>query len=339
MTTTNDPRRADAGIPSTPSRALVCGISGQDGALLAKLLLDKGYEVIGTSRDAQVSSFSNLARLNVDQTDVTLSSMAPNDFRSVLQTIKRFAPSEVYNLSGQSSVGLSFDQPVETLESIATATHNFLEVLRFLERPVKFYNAGSSECFGETPADGANELTPFRPRSPYGVAKSTAYWQVANYREAYGIQACTGILFNHESSLRPTRFVTRKIVSTACRIEKGSNERLRLGNLSIRRDWGYAPEYVHAMWQMLNWDGPMSDFVIATGQTHSLRDFVARTFETLGLNWLDHTDIDETLFRPTEITFSKGNPALASDVLGWRATSSFDQVIATLVAAEQNLTQ
>lgn len=318
-------------------RALICGISGQDGAWLAKLLLDKGYEVIGTSRDAQVSSFPNLTRVNVDPRAVTLSSMAPNDFRSVLQTIKRFAPTEVYNLSGQSSVGLSFDQPVETLESIATATHNFLEVLRFLELPVKFYNAGSSECFGETPPEGADEMTPFRPRSPYGVAKSTAYWQVANYREAYGILACTGILFNHESALRPTRFVTRKIVGAACRIKCGSNERLRLGKLSIHRDWGYAPEYVQAMWQMLNSDGPMSDFVIATGQTRSLQDFVALTFGQLGLDWSEHTDIDETLYRPTDITFSKANPARARDVLGWTAVTSFDQLIAKLIEAEQLL--
>jgi GDPmannose 4,6-dehydratase len=316
-------------------RALICGISGQDGALLTRLLLEKGYEVIGTSRDAQVSSFSNLSRLGIDLRRVTLASMTPNDFRSVLQAVKRHAPDEIYNLSGQSSVGLSFDQPVETLDSIATATHNFLEVLRFLDQPIRFYNAGSSECFGETPQAGADESTPFRPRSPYGVAKSTAYWQVANYREAYGIRACTGLLFNHESPLRPARFVTRKIVSTACRIYGGSGERLQLGNLSIRRDWGAADEFVHAMWQMLNVEGPMEDFVIATGESRSLEEFVARTFALLGLDWKQHTDVNESLYRPTEIAFSRGNSAKAHSVLGWKASTRFDDLVSHLVESER----
>lgn len=315
-------------------RALICGISGQDGAHLAKLLLDKGYDVIGTSRDAQLASFNNLGRLGIGRDAISLASMAPNDFRSVLQTLKKFAPDEVYNLSGQSSVGLSFDQPVETLESIATATHNFLEVIRFLERPIRFYNAGSSECFGEAPATGANESTPFRPRSPYGVAKSTAFWQVANYREAYGIQACTGILFNHESSLRPARFVTRKIVAAACRIKSGSGERLTLGDLSIQRDWGWAAEYVAAMWKMLNCPGVMEDFVIATGSSNSLERFVARTFECLDLNWKDHVDIDASLFRPTEIGFSKGDATRAREMLGWSSTMSMNEVVAALVSDE-----
>lgn len=316
-------------------RALICGISGQDGALLTRLLLDKGYEVIGTSRDAQLSSFSNLSRMGIDLRRITLVSMVPNDFRSVLHTVKRYAPDEIYNLSGQSSVGLSFDQPFETLDSIATATHNFLEVLRFLDQPVRFYNAGSSECFGETPKAGADELTPFRPRSPYGVAKATAYWQVANYREAYGIRACTGILFNHESSLRPVRFVTRKIVSTACRIQRGSGERLQLGNLSIRRDWGAADEFVNAMWQMLNVDGPIDDFVIATGESRSLEDFVNLTFSLLGLDWRHHTDVNETLYRPTDISFSRGNPEKAQRILGWKANTRFDDLVSRLVEAER----
>lgn len=315
-------------------RALICGISGQDGAHLAKFLLDKGYEVIGTSRDAQLTSFSNLDRLQIPRARVDLGSMAPNDFRSVLQTLKKFAPDEIYNLSGQSSVGLSFEQPVETLESIATATHNFLEVIRFLERPIRFYNAGSSECFGDTPPQGANEQAPFRPRSPYGVAKSTAFWQVANYREAYGIQACTGILFNHESSLRPARFVTRKIVSTACRIGKGSGEKLRLGDLSIQRDWGWAPEYVSAMWAMLNSSAPMTDHVIATGQSHTLEQFVARAFECLELDWRNHVETDASLRRPTEISFSRGDASKAREVLGWSASRGMNEVVAELVREE-----
>jgi GDPmannose 4,6-dehydratase len=315
-------------------RALICGVSGQDGAHLAKFLLAKGYEVIGTSRDAQLTSFRNLDRLQIPRAGIDLGSMAPNDFRSVLQTLKKFAPDEIYNLSGQSSVGLSFEQPVETLESIATATHNFLEVIRFLDRPIRFYNAGSSECFGDTPPEGANEETPFRPRSPYGVAKSTAFWQVANYREAYGIQACTGILFNHESPLRPVRFVTRKIVSTACRISKGSREKLSLGDLSIRRDWGWAPEYVSAMWAMLNSPAPLADHVIATGQSHSLEQFVARAFECLDLDWRDHVETDASLRRPTEISFSRGDASRAREILGWSAVRGMDEVVAELVREE-----
>lgn len=315
-------------------RALICGISGQDGAHLAKFLLAKGYEVVGTSRDAQMTSFGNLERLNIQRAHIALDSMAPNDFRSVLHTLNKFAPDEIYNLSGQSSVGLSFEQPVETLDSIATATHNLLEVMRFLDRPIRFYNAGSSECFGDTPPDGANEQTPFRPRSPYGVAKSTAFWQVANYREAYGLQACTGILFNHESPLRPLRFVTRKIVSTACRIAKGSGETLHLGDLSIQRDWGWAPEYVEAMWAMLNSSAPIGDYVIATGESHSLEQFVSRAFACLDLDWRDHVKSDASLQRPTEISFSRGDASKAHDDLGWRASRSMDEVVAELVREE-----
>ena len=315
-------------------RALICGVSGQDGTWLAKLLLEKGYEVVGTSRDAQTTSFANLRRVGVDLSRLTLASLAPNDFRSVLQTLKRFAPDEIYNLSGQSSVGLSFDQPVETLESIATATHNFLEVIRFLERPIRFYNAGSSECFGETPVGGATEDTPFRPRSPYGVAKSTAFWQVANYREAYGIEACTGILFNHESGLRPERFVTRKIVSAACRIKKGSQEKLRMGNLAISRDWGWAPDYVAAMWQMMATGKPLEDFVIATGEANSLEEFVSSTFAELGLQARDHVETDPALKRPTDIRFSRGDASKARLLLGWKPARGMREVIRALIEDE-----
>ena len=235
--------------------ALICGVSGQDGAYLAKLLLGKGYKVYGGSRDAQMSSFRNLSRLGIRK-DVDLLSININDFRSVLQTLLRTKPDEVYNLAGQSSVGLSFEQPVETLESISVGTLNLLEAIRFSNLPIKFYNAGSSECFGDTGSLAANEMTPFRPRSPYGVAKAAAFWQVANYREAYTIQASTGILFNHESPLRPERFVTQKIVATACRIADSSGEVLTLGNIDIARDWGWAPDYVEAMWLMLQQEQP-----------------------------------------------------------------------------------
>jgi GDPmannose 4,6-dehydratase len=313
-------------------RALICGISGQDGTYLAELLLKKGYTVIGTSRDAQASSFSNLTRLGiVDQ--VQLESMATHDFRSVLHLLRKVEPDEIYNLSGQSSVGLSFGQPVETLDSIITGTVNILESIRFLGKPTRFYNAGSGECYGDTGPSGAVEDDPFRPRSPYAVAKATAHWLVANYREAYGLHATTGILFNHESPIRPQRFVTRKIIATACRIALGSNEKLTLGNLQICRDWGWAPEYVEAMWRMLQCEAPQ-DFIIATGVSHSLAEFVKVSFAELDLDWCDHVVASDSLFRPTDISVGKGNAAKAERLLGWKAKAHMKDVISMMVSAE-----
>jgi GDPmannose 4,6-dehydratase len=314
-------------------KALISGISGQDGAYLAKLLLDKGYQVFGTARDAQMSTFHNLEKLGIRQ-QVTLLSMALNDFRSVLQTLSRAKPDEVYNLAGQSSVGLSFEQPVETLESISIGTLNLLEAIRFLQQPIRLYSAGSSECFGDTGGAPADETTPFRPRSPYAVAKSAAHWEVANYREAYSLFACTGILFNHESPLRPERFVTRKIISAACRIAAGSNEKLQLGNISIARDWGLASEYVDAMWRMLQQDAP-GDYVIATGETNTLEDFVTETFAQLGLDRQEHVSTDPSLLRPSEIMVSRGNPGKAAKELGWRAEHRMRDVVRIMIAAEQ----
>jgi GDPmannose 4,6-dehydratase len=260
--------------------------------------------------------------------------MASNDFRSVLQALARYEPHEVYHLGGQSSVGLSFEQPVETLESISLSTLNLLEAIRFLGCKIRYYSAGSSECFGDNGGAAANELTPFRPRSPYAVAKSAAFWQVANYREAYGLFACSGILFNHESPLRPERFVTQKIVRSACRIAAGSGGRLQLGNLDIHRDWGWAPEYVDAMSRMLQQD-TAQDYVIATGVTHPLEDFVAETFQTLGLDWRDHVTSDPTLMRPTDLRVSRADPALAQSRLGWQASIGMRDVVRAMVAAEQ----
>jgi len=314
-------------------RALISGISGQDGAYLAKLLLDKGYQVFGTARDAQMASFGNLETLGIRQ-QVTLLSMALNDFRSVLQTLSRIEPDEVYNLAGQSSVGLSFEQPVETLESISIGTLNLLEGIRFLQRPIRLYSAGSSECFGDTGGAPADETTPFRPRSPYAVAKAAAHWEVANYREAYNLFACTGILFNHESPLRPERFVTRKIISAACRIAAGSGEKLQLGNISIARDWGLASEYVVAMWSMLQQDLPC-DYVIATGETNTLEAFVAETFTQLALDWREHVSTDPSLLRPSEIMISRGNPDKAYRELGWRAKNRMRDVVRIMIDAEQ----
>lgn len=301
--------------PAPLRRALICGVSGQDGAYLAQLLIGKGYQVWGTSRDAQISPFSGLHRLGVRDRVETLS-MSPVDFRSVLQMVSRVRPHEIYNLAGQSSVGLSFDQPAETMESISLGVLNLLEAIRFVDPSIRFYNAGSSECYGDVDGVTADEFTPFHPRSPYAVAKAAATWQVAVYREAYGLFACTGILFNHESPLRQERFVTRKIVAAACRIAKGSKEELKLGNIDIHRDWGWAPEYVDAMWRILNQAKP-EDFVVATGVTQSLRDFLTTVFAEAGLDWKDHVVFDPGLKRLSEPLVSRANPNKARELLSW----------------------
>ena len=318
-------------------RALICGVSGQDGAYLSRLLLDKGYEVHGTARDAQMATFVNLLRLGIRE-QITSHSMALNDFRSVLQVLAKVQPDEVYNLAGQSSVGLSFEQPVETLESISVGTLNLLEAIRFIGSPVRLYNAGSSECFGNTEGRPADETTPFRPRSPYAVAKATAFWEVANYRDAYNLFACTGILFNHESPLRPERFVTQKIIRAACKIAAGQQDKLHLGNISIARDWGWAPEYVEAMWLMLQQDAP-DDFCIATGQTHSLQDFVDEAFRAVGLDWQGCVSCEASLLRPSEIMVSRGCPDKALRVLGWQAKSSMRDVVWKMVEAVRTTQQ
>jgi GDPmannose 4,6-dehydratase len=313
--------------------ALIAGITGQDGAYLARFLLDKGYVVHGTSRDAALARLDGLIALGIaDQ--ITLHSMSPADFQSVAQVIEGVGPDEIYNLSGQSSVALSFTQPAETLTGIALGTLNMLETLRRLRGTVRFYNAGSSECFGDTGAGAANEQTAFRPKSPYGVAKAAAISLVTNYRESHGLFACSGLLFNHESPLRPSRFVTRKITAAAARIGTGSRERLALGNLSIRRDWGWAPEYVEAMWKMLQCEQP-EDFVVASGVAHSLEEFVATAFVEVGLKWQDHVDYDSSLVRSSEIMCSLGDPSTAAQILNWRSTVKLPEIVARMVRAER----
>lgn len=314
-----------------PKRALICGISGQDGAYLAKLLLDKGYEVFGTSRDINTRAFDGLDTLGVRER-VQLLSMSIVDFRSVLQVLQKVQPDEVYNFSGQSSVGLSFEQPVETFESISVGTLNLLEAIRFHQPRIRLYNAGSGECFGDTGATPADETTRLLPSSPYAVAKSAAHWTVATYRQAYGLYAVTGLLFNHESPLRPARFVTQKIVSTAVRIAGGARERLALGNMGIVRDWGWAPEYVDAMWRMLQQDQP-EDFVVATGRSFSLEDFAAAAFGEVGLDWKAHVDVDPKLLRPYDHAAAHANPARAERKLGWKARHAMPDVVRMMVAA------
>ena len=319
-------------ISKIKKTALITGIGGQDGAYLAQLLLHKGYSVFGTSRDAGVSSFSSLKSLGIFG-NITLLSMAPNDFKSTLTIISKVQPDEIYHLAGQTSVGLSFEQPSETIESITVGTLNILEALRFLKLPAKFYHASSSECFGDTNGVPAHELTPFNPISPYAVAKSAAHWLVKNYREAYKMYAVNGILFNHESALRPERFVTQKVVRAAYRISQGSTEKLTLGALNISRDWGWAPEYVEVMWRMLQ-TSQADDFVIATGETNSLKDFVEQTFSCFGLDWAEHVQHDDQLMRANEIAWSQGNPEKARQVLGWQADKRMGDVVKALCDAQ-----
>jgi GDPmannose 4,6-dehydratase len=310
--------------------ALICGVTGQDGAYLAQLLLSKGYKVIGTSRDAEASTFSNLDKLGI-KSQVTLTSMSLNDFRSVLQVITKYEPVEIYNLAGQTSVGLSFSQPVETMESISAGVLNLLEAVRFTNKKIRVYNAGSGEAFGDTGDEPANEKTAFRPRSPYAVAKAAGFWQVANYREAYDLFACTGLLFNHESPLRPQRFVTQKIINGAKEIAAGNLQNMVLGNLDITRDWGWAPEYVEAMWLMLQ-TKTADDYVIATGTSYSLEQFVEKAFEPHGLDWKKYVQVDKSFFRPLDIHISKADPSKAKNQLGWQAKVALDKVINKMAA-------
>lgn len=313
-------------------KALICGVSGQDGAYLARLLLSHGYQVVGTSRDATVTNFAALQRLGIRQ-QVTTVSMAINDFRSVLSTLEKHEPDEIYNLAGQTSVGLSFEQPVETIDSVVGGTLNLLEAIRFTRRAIRFYNAGSGEAFGDTGDVPATEDTSFQPRSPYAVAKASACWLVRNYRESYGLAACTGILFNHESALRPERFVTQKIVLAARRIKAGSDERLRLGNIDIQRDWGWAPEYVAAMHAMMA-AGAQRDYIVATGRTESLRYFVEKAFAYFDLDWLHHIEVDPAMLRPSDILSSSACPDRIQRELGWAASTDVDAVIARMCCDE-----
>jgi GDPmannose 4,6-dehydratase len=259
--------------------------------------------------------------------------MDPAYLASVADVIERIRPNEIYNLSAQSSVGTSFRLPIETLNSIANSTLNILEVARLKCPAVRLYNASSSEMFGDTAKRPANEETSLRPRSPYGIAKAAAHWMVKSYRAGYGLYACSGIMFNHESPLRHESFVTQKIVRAAVEIARGGRQRLCLGNISILRDWGWAPEFVEAMWMMLQ-RPQADDFVIATGFAASLEDFVHAAFATVGLDWRDHVDFDQSLLRPFEVDCTVGNPSKAVAELGWKARSRVFDVVAKLLDAE-----
>jgi GDPmannose 4,6-dehydratase len=311
-------------------RALIIGATGQDGAYLSKHLLTEGYEVIGTSRDHRATSTERLARVGALE-GVTLLTMVPADIGSVMATLSSILPDEIYNLSGQSAVSLSFEQPTEAFVSIANTTLNVLEAIRRICPECRLFNAGSSECFGNTP-DPANENTPFAPLSPYGVAKVASLHLVAAYRRAYNLFASSAITFNHESPLRPSRFFTKKVVSAAARISKGSAERLEVGHLDAVRDWGWAPEYVVAMHSQLQLDEPC-DLVIGTGVGTSLRRIVERAFEVVGLDHREHVDADRES-RPADISVSIADPSRARSALSWNPETRGEALIDRLVQAE-----
>ena len=310
-------------------RALICGISGQDGAYLSKLLLEKGYDVWGTSRDSKEGLFLNLKALKIFS-QIELQTVNTDDYASVLNAVSISDPDEIYYLAGQSSVGLSFKYPVETIQSITLGVINFLNAIRHFNKDIKFYNAGSSECFGNSANIPATEMTSFNPRSPYGVAKVAAHHLVSNYCESYSLFSCTGILFNHESTFRPEKYVTQKIIQSALKIADGKQNILELGRLDISRDWGWAPEYVEAMWLMLQQEQP-EDYVIATGKTNTLEEFVAESFSALDLDWREHVEVSDKFKRPTDIDISSANPKKASKNLAWEAKHSMKDVVFKMI--------
>ena len=313
-------------------KALITGITGQDGSCLSKVLLDKGYKVCGIIRDSTVSDLANLEFLGLeDRTELIPANLL--DLSNVIRLLEMARPDEIYNLAAQSSVAISFEQPIWTVEFNVKSTLNLLEAMRIISLEARFYQASSSEMYGKVNTLPVDEETALHPVSPYAISKATAHWIAVNYREAYGLFCCCGILFNHESVLRPHHFVTKKIISTAVRISRGSPEKLRLGNIEIKRDWGYAPEYVKAMWLMLQQDYP-DDYVIATSEAHSLKEFVGLAFTCLGLSWEEHVIIDKSLYRPSEIDIIYGSPKKAEKKLGWEYHLSFEELVELLVREE-----
>jgi GDPmannose 4,6-dehydratase len=311
-------------------RALITGITGQDGSYLAELLLAKGYEVSGMIRRASTENYDRIAHL-VD--DITLVQGDLLDQLSLMSVIEETRPAEVYNLAAQSFVPTSWRQPVLTAEFTAVGVTRMLEAIRAVDPSVRFYQASSSEMFGQALEIPQTERTPFHPRSPYGMAKAYGHFATVNYRESYGLFTVSGILFNHESPRRGIEFVSRKISDGVARIKLGLAGELRLGNLDARRDWGFAGDYVEAMWMMLQRDEP-SDYVVATGVEHSVRDFVETAFERAGLDWEAHVVVDPALLRPAEVEHLLGDPSRARAELGWDARVSFEELVAMMVDAD-----
>ena len=311
-------------------RALITGITGQDGSYLAELLLEKGYEVVGMVRRSSTESFERIDhikdRLTLAQADLL-------DQLSIVNIIDQYRPAEVYNLAAQSFVPASWTQPMLTGEFNALGVTKILEAIRLVDKKIKFYQASSSEMFGQVRETPQNEDTPFYPRSPYGVAKVYAHWITVNYRESFGLHASSGILFNHESPRRGLEFVTRKITDAAVRIKLGLAEKVKLGNLAAQRDWGYAGDYVAAMWLMMQQPEP-DNFVIATGRTHSVEKLVRLAFEQVGLDFKDHVVIDQALVRPAEVDLLVGDASKAKKMLGWEPKVSFEALIKMMVDAD-----
>ena len=315
---------------SEKRRALVTGLTGQDGSYLAEFLLGKGYEVFGLVRR---SSMPRLERVEDILDDVEIVYGDLLDQSSLQRVMGDCSPHEIYNLAAQSFVPTSFAEPVLTAEVTALGTTRMLEAMRHVCPEARFYQASSSEMFGAVRETPQTEETPFVPRSPYGVSKLYAHWTTVHHREAYGVFACSGILFNHESPRRGEEFVTRKIARAAARISRGLDDELKLGNLDARRDWGFAGDYVQAMWLMLQADEP-GDYVIATGQTNSVREFCVRAFERVGLNWEEYVQTHDEFIRPLEVDLLVGDPSLAQERLGWTPKVRFEELVDMMVDSE-----
>ena len=318
-------------------RALVTGITGQDGSHLAELLLDKGYEVIGMVRRSSTTNFERIAHIQDRLVlDPYTSSGDLLDEASLISLLREHRPHEVYNLAAQSFVQTSFGQPVLTGEITALGVTRLLDAIRIVDPGIRFYQASSSEMFGKVVETPQRETTPFYPRSPYGVAKVYGHWITVNYRESYDLHATSGILFNHEGPRRGLEFLPRKVSHGVARIKLGQAKELPLGNIEAQRDWGYAGDYVEAMWLMLQQDEP-DDYVVATGETHSVREFCEVAFAHVGLNWEDHVVKDERFFRPAEVDLLVGDASKAHKVLGWQPKTSFEQLVQMMVDADIEL--
>ncbi|OGD57025.1 GDP-mannose 4,6-dehydratase [Candidatus Beckwithbacteria bacterium RIFCSPLOWO2_02_FULL_47_23] len=311
-------------------RALITGITGQDGSYLAEFLLKKNYQVFGLTRRTSTSNYDRIKEI-IDE--ITLIPGDLLDEHSLTNAIKESQPDEIYNLASQSFVPASWSQPVLTGEFTALGVTRMLEAIRLAKPEARFYQASSSEMFGKVQETPQTETTPFYPRSPYGVAKVYGHWITVNYRESYKLFAVSGILFNHESPRRGLEFVTRKITHAVARIKLGRQKTLPLGNLEAKRDWGYAPDYVRAMWLMLQQEKP-EDFVIGTGKTWSVENFAKIAFEAVGLNWRDYVEIDKSLIRPAEVELLRADPAKAKKILGWQPKIGFEQMIKIMVEAD-----
>ncbi len=314
-------------------KALITGITGQDGSYLAEWLLSEGYEVVGMVRRSSTLNFERIAHI---QDRLTLASADVLDEVSLIEVLREHHPDEVYNLAAQSFVQTSWGQPVLTGEVTALGVTRMLDAIRLTNPAIRFYQASSSEMFGRVREVPQTESTPFYPRSPYGVAKVYGHWITVNYRESYGLHASSGILFNHESPRRGLEFVTRKITNGVARIKLGLDSHIRLGNLEAKRDWGFAGDYVQAMWAMVQQDEP-DDYVIATGETHSVRELCEVAFSRAGLSYEDHVQIDERFKRPAEVDFLVGNAAKAHEKLGWRQRVDFAELIEMMVDADIDL--